>query len=107
MSELTPEQWRELDKAERGYAEALAAIAERGVDFVGQGNGLDREAFDRWDAVTHLMHRHRRTLIDAARPKCLMCEGSGWAFCEDDHCPACGNDPAVECPDCNGTGCAA
>lgn len=98
---LTPEQWKALDEAERAFAESTRAVAERGVPFAGQGNGLDQEHFNRWSDLEQLLVFNARALIDAARPKCSRCDGHGAVRAYgpiDDH---------AACPDCRGTGCAA
>ena len=77
---LTPEQWRELDEAERGW----------------RWFGRSRLVF------MELLCEHARALIDAARPKCESCAGfgqvGGGCICDD---PGCNVAPCVPC---NGTG---
>lgn len=117
---LTPEQWRELDAAEKELRET------RG----GTGWSLA------WERLGDALASDARTLIDAARPKCARCDGVGrknrhtcghergraigpgrWLCCD---CGAVAKvamgrwiaddeDAAVftPCPDCDGTGWAA
>lgn len=88
---LTPEQWRELDAAEKEW--------ERLAD---HGN---RAYFDALTDMTDKLRRHARTLIDVARPKCPTCKGTKKVMVK--LIDGTGRSAPFLCEDCDGTGWAA
>ena len=98
---LTPAEWAELDAAERRCVEAAAAYAASG-HLPAMDDSLMHDVFDTEQDFDLLFQSYRRAAVDALRPKCETCEGTGneYAGCDCGD-PECNTWP---CAACNGTG---
>lgn len=73
---MTPQEWVELDAAERRYTEVGEAYRASGRK-PARGDSLLQELFFADTELGDLLRVHRRALINAARPKCGYCHGHG------------------------------
>lgn len=96
---MTPAEWAELDRLQREQSAAYDAWFDGGLDPASPEweTALARSA----QLEEHLklcLFATARALIDAARPKCARCSGTGYRD------PTEGGSRWEHCPDCDGTG---